>query len=318
MNDELRIMNYQKLIVAMVAWLTVGTTTAQTNVKKAMDDLMNNKSAVRVLTNNYEHDMGGGAETYCHYTVLQFNLRKQADKMIAKVEEAFDKDAHAAFYTMLQTPKIQTGERISVTYGPNLEYGVTFGTKKAHNYRLICTEDPANAAKRHAYAMVWYYEGSGVRCLLYHIYGQRPDKKAGMRLTSLQDYLSAGNLPSSWGNGTAVVDDSMVRMVTANGSSIVTADASIGKVADDADFLLLFGNLRVAFLDAIKDSEKKVLQTGIAMKLMKLCKAHATLLNEREKTTCRTSLAEMRKTLQKTLPDTFIDGILVEAGEALQ
>ena len=310
-------MKYQQLIVAIALWLTAGVATAQTNVKKAMDDLMNNKSAVRVLTNNYEHDMGGEAETYCHYTVLQFD-RKQAAKMIAKVEEAFDKDAHAAYYVLFQTPKIHAGERSSVKYGPNLEYDVTFGSKKDHNYRMICTEDPTNAAKRHAYAMVWYYEGSGVRCLLYHIYGQRPGKKAGMRLTSLQDYLSAGDIPSFWANGTAVVDDSLVRMVMGNGNSIVTADAGIGKIEDDADFLLLFGNLRVAFLDAIKYADKKVLQTGIAMKLMKLCKAHATLLNEREKSTCRTSLAEMRKALQKTLPDTFIDGILVEADEALQ
>ena len=309
-------MNYQKLIVAMALWLTAGAATAQTNVKKAMDDLMNDKSAMRVLTNNYEHDMGGEDETYCHYTVLQLD-KKQANKMIAKVEEAFDKDARTAYYVLFQTPKIHAGERSSVKYGPNLEYGVTFGTKKAHNYRMICTEDAANPAKRLAYAMVWYDEGGGVRCLLYRIYGLRPGKKAGMKLTSLQDYLSANDVLSRWPSGTAVVDDSLVRMVMGNGSSIVTADASIGKVADDADFLLLFGNLRVAFLDAIKYADKKVLQTGIAMKLMKLCKAHATLLNEREKTTCRTSLAEMRKALQKTLPDTFIDGILVEADEAL-
>lgn len=309
-------MKYQQLIVAMALWLTAGAATAQTNVKKAMDDLTNDKSAVRVLTNNYEHNMGGEDETYCHYTVLQLD-KKQAAKMIAKVEDAFDKDARTAYYTMFQTPKIQAGERSNVKYGPNLEYSVTFGTKKGHNYRMICTEDAANAAKRHAYAMVWYDEAGGVRCLLYRIYGRRPDKKTGMRLTSLQDYLSANDVPSRWASSTAIVDDSLVRMVMGDGTNIVTANTSIGKVADDADFLLLFGNLRVAFLDAIKDSEKKVLQTGIAMKLMKLCKAHATLLNEREKSTCRASLAEMRKALQKTLPDTFIDGILVEAGEAL-
>ena len=306
----------KKVIIAIAMLLTVGEAAAQQNVKKAMESLMNDKSAVKVLTNKYEHDMGGEEETYCRYTVLQLN-KAQAGKMIARMEEAFDKDVPAAYYTMYQTPKIQTGERSNLKYGPELEYGVTFGTKKSHSYRMICTEDPQNAGKRHAYAMVWYDEGGGVRCLLYQIYGRRPGKSL-MRLTSLHDYQKVFGTTTGWPQGTAIVDDNnQIRLITSNGTDVVTADAGIGEISDDTDFLLLFGNLRVAFLDAIKDSEKKVLQTGIAMKLLKLCKKHASLLNEREKNTCRESVAEMQRTLKKTNPDAFIDGILVEADEAL-
>ena len=309
----------KRTIIALAVLLTVGEATAQNNVKKAMDDLVNDKSAVKVLTNKYEHDMGGEDETYCHYTVLQID-KARADKMIVKVEEAFDKDLPAAYYSLYQTPKIQTGERSNVKYGPNLEYGVTFGTKKSHNYRMICTEDANNAGKRNAYAMVWYDEGGGVRCLLYQIYGKRPLKKSGqlMSLGDLQKSLGK-TMTYDWSTGTTIIDDNQkIRIITDNGNEIVTADAGIGEIADDADFLLLFGNLRVAFLDAIKDAGKKTLQTGIAMKLMKLCKKYCGLLNENEKATCRTSLGEMRKSLQKANPDSFIDGILVETADVLQ
>ena len=316
----MKIMNMKRIIIAFAVLLTVGEVTAQNNVKRAMEDLVSDKSAVKVLTNKYEHDMGGEEETYCYYTVLQID-KARADKMIAKVEEAFDKDLPAAFYSMYQTPKIQAGERCSVKYGPMLEYGVTFGTKKDHNYRIVCAEDAANAGKRHAYAMVWYDEGGKVRCLLYQIYGKRPEKKTGMTLMSLGDFQKASGktMRYDWPTGTTIIDDNQkIRIITDNGNDVVTADTGIGEIADDADFLLLFGNLRVAFLDAVKDAEKKTLQTGIAMKLMKLCKKYSGLLNENEKATCRTSLGEMRKSLQKANPDSFIDGILVESADVLQ
>ena len=291
--------------------MAVGEAVAQHNVKKAMADLVGDKSAVTMLAKKYEHDLGGEEETYCRYTVLKLD-KSQADKLIGRVEEAFEKDMPATYYAMYQTPKIKTGERSEVKYGPDLEYSVTFGTKKDHNYRMICTEDPLNAGKRHAYAMVWYDEDGGVRCLLYQIYGQRPGKKSSMKLKPLSDFMKG------WANGTAVVDDNQIRIITDNGNGIVATDSGLSKITDDTDFLLLFGNLRVAFLDAIKDADKKVLQTGIAMKLVKLCKAHANLLNEREKNTCKVSLQEMMRVLAETNRDTFIDGVLHEAYNALK
>lgn len=302
----------KRIMIVIAVLLTVGNATAQNNVKKAMEDLANDKSVVKVLNKKYEHDMGGEEETYCYYSVLQLD-KAQASKLIGKVEEAFDKDASVAYYALCQTPKIQADERSNVQYGPNLEYSVTFGSKKDHNYRVICTENPDNASKRYAYAMVWYDDSGGVRCLLYQIYGKRPGKSTGMRLTSLKGLDNWSN----WADRIHIVDGKQIRLLTDNGE-IEVGDAGIGEITDDADFLLCFGNLRVAFLDAIMDAGKKTLQTGIAMKMMKLCKKHANLLNEREKSTCRTSIAEMKKSLRMTLPDTFIDGILVEADDALK
>ena len=302
--------NMKRIMMAMAVLLTVGQATAQHNVKKAMEDLLNDKSAVKIQTKKYEHDMGGAEETYCNYAVLKLN-KVQANKAIARIEEAFEKDVPAAYYSMYQTPKIQGADRSNIVYGPDLEYSVTFGTKRDHNYRMICTEDPQNADKRHAYAMVWYDESDGVRCLLYQIYSRRPGKKSGMKLTPLNDFIK------DWANSTTIVDDNQIRNISGNGNDRIAADTGLGEITDDTDFLLLFGNLRAAFLDAIKAADKKVLQTGIAMKLVKLCKAHAKLLNEQEKNTCKKSLQEMIWRLEKTNPDTFIKGVLQEADASL-
>ena len=311
MNNKLRI------TAVIAALLIIGGATAQHNVKKAMDDLLNDKAAVKVKTQKYEHDMGGEEETYCYQAILQLD-KTQANKMIARVEEAFDKDGSAAYYTMYQTPKIQA-ESIKILYGPDQEYSVTFGAYQDHNYRMICTEDPDHAGKRHSYAMVWYNQDGGVRCLLYQIYGRRPGKKSGMKLTSLENYLKTW--PEKWANSTTIVDDNQIRIITGDNQTRIdriVADTGIGNIADDTDFLLLFGNLRAAFLDAIKDPDKKVLQTGIALKLLKLCKTHANLLSSRETMTCKESLQEMKRVLEHANPDTFINGVLQEAYTALQ
>lgn len=64
--------------------------------------------------------------------------------------------------------------------------------------------------------------------------------------------------------------------------------------------------------------EAKTLQTGIVVKLTRLCKEHSKLLTSNEKTTCINSLQEMSKTMQKTNPDSFMDGMLREAINALK
>ena len=78
-----------------------------------------------------------------------------------------------------------------------------------------------------------------------------------------------------------------------------------------------FGNMRAAFLDAIKDADTKTLQTGIVVKLASMCKEYSKLLTDNEKKTCMNSINEMKDTLKKVNADTFMDGMLQEAWIAL-
>lgn len=91
------------------------------------------------------------------------------------------------------------------------------------------------------------------------------------------------------------------------------SSAMANEVKNDIDFMLLFGNLRAAFLDAIKDADAKTLQTGIVVKIARLCREHSKLLTDNEKRTCTSIIDEMKSTLKKVNPDTFMDGVLQEA-----
>ena len=91
------------------------------------------------------------------------------------------------------------------------------------------------------------------------------------------------------------------------------SSAMANEVKNDIDFMLQFGNLRAAFLDAIKDADAKMLQTGIVVKIARLCREHSKLLTDNEKQTCTSIIDEMKSTLKKVNPDTFMDGVLQEA-----
>lgn len=302
-------------IMAVVFAATV--VQAQKNVKKAMDDLIGDKSVVTVMTNKYEHDGDGTDATYCHYTVLQID-KKQASK-IDRLQDAFVKDAQYAYRSIYQTPK-QYAQQVNVVYGPDLEYSIKFCTRRDHNYRLLFVHDSDNKDKRYVYAMVWYKEGDGLRCLLYRIYGKNP-AKVSKKLSELSK-TSLGSLDGIVidGDRWQIVDSDNI-LITTGGTNKKRASANDngnGTIENDSDFMMCFGCLRAAFLDAIKDSERKALHTGIAVKILTLCKEHGGLLSENERVTCERSLMEMKRALLKTGSDTFLGGLLDEAVLALK
>lgn len=105
-----------------------------------------------------------------------------------------------------------------------------------------------------------------------------------------------------------------VYVAEADKSASTRADSTdIEEAVRQADILLQFGNLRAAFLDAIKDADAKTLQTGIVVKIARLCREHSKLLTDNEKQTCISIIDEMKSTLKKVNPDTFMDGVLQEA-----
>ena len=140
-----------------------------------------------------------------------------------------------------------------------------------------------------------------------------PDKDSdGARRSSKQTTVST----RTYTDGNMVVtqtydaDGNVMRVQTAP----QTPEAEI---KTDIDFMLQFGNLRVAFLNAIKDAEAKTLQTGLVVKIVRLCKENGKLLTANERNTCVNSLNEMSTTLRKTNPDSFMEGMLNEARNVL-
>lgn len=317
----------QILAIVMLA-MTAGNAPAQKYVKKAIDELANDKSVTTVTAKKYEHeDDNGQIDTYCLYTMVHLD-KKQADK-ISRVQEAFNKDVHNGYYFIYQTPKTSSGAS-TVAYGPELEYKIQFCTNKKHNYLLLFVYDKNKAEKRFVYAMVWYEENGGIRCLLYQIYGDNPAKsqkqryKTGRSTAALADLSRLPDALNTFTNDNIIVDGDNIRIIgdenevitipkDKKGKGLLPDGDMVGAVRNDSDFMMQFGNLRAAFLDAVKSVEQKALQTGIVVKLAALCKEHSNLLSDNERNTCATSLTEMKKSLQKSNPDTFLNGMLDEA-----
>ena len=171
--------------------------------------------------------------------------------------------------------------------------------------------------RRHAYLAVWFKESNKYHCYYYHIYGVMPARfkefKSGIR----------GAKPINKGSmlrTQTVLDDNGVTTTTYDNDGNVRVfnsrsfpSATNNEVKTDIDFMLMFGNLRAAFLDAIKDADAKTLQTGIVVKIARLCREHSKLLTDNEKQTCTSIIDEMKSTLKKVNPDTFMDGVLQEA-----
>ena len=194
------------------------------------------------------------------------------------------------------------------------------GANKSHYYYGLCFNDANDPLRRHAYLYIWFKDGSNYHCYYYHIYGVNPAR--------FEEYKSSINAPKKT-TKTSVVrtktysDGDVVVTTTYDNNGNVTSTQSspwsveMNNIKTDTDFMLQFGNMRVAFLDAIKDAGAKTLQTGIVVKMARMCKEYSKLLTQNEKKTCMYSINEMKEKLKKTNADTFMDGMLQEAWIAL-
>ena len=285
-------------ITAAMIMMKTGMT-AKKNVIKEMESLANDKSVERVKANRYLDGDNANPTTYCYCTVLRVD--KKHFSKIKKVEEAFDMDA-ADGYRFVYQGKNQPIERYNVSYGPNLEYNILFCSNPKHYYWLLFVNDKDNPDKRFVYAMVWYDEGDAMRCLLYRIYGNKPPKPTDSweSLKKLSSLKKLKNIDVS--STTTIVDGNEVRVITSGNGANMNIDTDIENISTDSDFLI-----------AIKHNEQKALQTGIAVKLVQLCKKHAKLLSNNERSACQSGVTDMKNAIRKTNYDPFISGMLDEA-----
>lgn len=307
----------KKTFMTLAMMLTTIGAIAQKNVEKVMNEFINDQSLVRWAIDNYDYPTDdGNATTFCHYTALQMNNAKP--NQLNKLIEAFERD-QVSGYKYIYMNKATPANPIDVVYGPNLEYKIQFCRHKDHNYKILFVNDKKNPDKRYVYAMVWYKENFGTRCLLYTIYGDKPAKREKATTNKLQK-IPDSFMGQSKGNNvttTTVIDgNDVVTITTVDGGKV---KRTVQKAPTNSiEFISQFGNLRTAFLDAIKDSEQKNLQTGIAIKILDLCKNHSKLLSKEEKTTCSIGINDMLTAAKITSRDKFISRILENAELYLQ
>ena len=309
----------QIVIMALLLLQTVAVS-AQEKIETIFKIVLNDPSTEVLSNTNFNVDCPDGSVSYCKYT--EFKLPTKKKKLFGEIEKVMLNATLKAYDVYIKKPgsNAQLVKNNKYVYGVNNEYSVQLGINKSHYYYGLCFNDANDPLRRHAYLYIWFKDGSNYHCYYYHIYGVNPAR--------FEEYKSSINAPKKTTKASVVrtktySDGDVVVTTTYDNNGNVTSTHSspwsveMNNIKTDTDFMLQFGNMRAAFLDAIKAADSKTLQTGIVVKLARMCKEYGKLLTDNEKRTCRNSINEMKDTLKKVNADTFMDGMLQEAWIAL-
>lgn len=316
----------KQIILTMVAmWATVSAS-AQETIQDAYQKVIGN-SAVELLSRSDYQDRTDSPTTYCKFT--EFKIPESNKNLIKQMEQAMLKDQDHAYSFFIRKPeaKMNTLNTKKVVYGPNNEYGVTLGSNKSHYYYSTFFKEPSDSTRRHAYAFVWFKEGKDFHCYYYHIYGMTPEAAKSVTMNSLSSFAKGNRIRSTLSGNTLIIErydeqgNKNLQQVSVSDDSKTADDLSVNdvtakpsKVTNDVEFMTQFGLLRVAFLDAIKDPSQKMLQVGLATKIVALCKDHSNLLTYGERTTCKNTILDMTNIMNKTVRgDIYLEGMLKQA-----
>lgn len=322
----------KQIILTMVAmWATVSAS-AQETIQNAYQKVIGN-SAVELLSRSDYQDRTDSPTTYCKFT--EFKIPESNKNLIKQMEQAMLKDQDRAYSFFIRKPeaKMNTLNTKKVVYGPNNEYGVTLGSNKSHYYYSTFFKEPSDSTRRHAYAFVWFKEGKDFHCYYYHIYGMTPEATKSVTKNSLSSLASLSSLDkgnrirSTLSGNTLIIErydeqgNKTLQQVRVSDGSKTADDLSVddvtakpSKITNDVEFMTQFGLLRVAFLDAIKDPSQKMLQVGLATKIVALCKDHSNLLTYGERTICKNTILDMTNIMNKTVRgDIYLEGMLKQA-----
>ena len=303
----------KKILIVALVLLQTAAASAQQQTEAYIKKILSVPKVETLGKNDSHADLPDGTVSYCKF--VEFTVPSKQKSLLENMERAVIADQAKAYSVYVRKPGSNSSmeqKKQAYDYGANNEYSVTLGTYPSHNYYGMCFADPNDSIRRHAYCFVWFKDGGNYHCYYYHIYGVKPSEFAAYKESRQRKSSGSRVRTNSYSDGTVVItqtydsDGNVVSMTTAPQQSSVD-------VKTDLDFMLQFGNLRAAFLDAIKDADAKTLQTGIVVKIVRLCKEKGKVLSANEKKTCVNSLTDMYSVSRKTNDDSFMAGMLQEA-----
>jgi len=262
------------------------------NIDQAFDKFVQDLSQDDLVTsstmNTYNIGMMKGFE---------FAVPRKKQKMVDTFHKALLSNSRLAYISFTKKVGSASIETNRVGYGNNNSTTYEFGTHKDRNYNLQYFRDRKDSTMRYVYALVWYPgKNDMVLGSVYKFYSKDP-----------QTYKkpSANVKPFSYTKPSVQSLDSLVLL-----AKNFKFDKSLAgsyyfdetPPKDAAEFMMQLNTLRAAFKNA-KDLYpylgnqvfRRTLQTGIANKIVKLCKGYGKLLNADEKKFCATSLNKMKK-----------------------
>ena len=262
------------------------------NIDQAFDkfvqDLLQDDLVTSSTMNTYNIGMMKGFE---------FAVPRKKQKMVDTFHKALLSNSRLAYISFTKKAGSASIETNRVGYGNNNSTTYLFGAHKDRNYNLQYFRDRKDSTMRYVYALVWYQGmDRSVKGSVYKFYSKDP-----------QTYKkpSANTQPFSYTKPSIQDLDSLFLQrknfkFNMNLAGSYYFDETPPK--DAAEFMMQLNTLRAAFKNAGdlysnfgNQVTRRTLQTGIANKIVKLCKGYGKLLNADEKKFCATSLNKMKK-----------------------
>ena len=234
---------------------------------------------------------------------FEFAVPRKKQKMVDTFHKALLSNSRLAYISFTKKAGSASIETNRVGYGNNNSTTYEFGTHKDRNYNLQYFRDSKDSTMRYVYALVWYQGmDRSVKGSVYKFYSKDPQtyKKPSDNTKSFS-YMQ----PFSYTKPSVQSLDSLFSRVK-NFKFNKSLDGSYyfdeTPPKDAAEFMMQLNTLRAAFKNARdlypnfgNQVTRRTLQTGIANKIVKLCKGYGKLLNADEKKFCATSLNKMKK-----------------------
>ena len=248
---------------------------------KFVQDLLQDDLVTSSTMNTYNIGMMKGFE---------FAVPGKKQKMVDTFHKALLSNSRLAYISFTKKAGSASIETNRVGYGNNNSTTYEFGTHKDRNYNLQYFRDSKDSTMRYVYALVWYPgKDDMVLGSVYKFYSKDPQaykKSLAYKMNVVQGLDSLVSL----GN------------IRYNRNLARSYDLEMTPPKDAAEFMVQLNTLRAAFKNA-RDQypyfgnqvTRRTLQTGVANKIVKLCKGYGKLLNADEKKFCATSLNKMKK-----------------------
>ena len=248
---------------------------------KFVQDLLQDDLVTSSSMNTYNIGMMKGFE---------FAIPERKQKMVDTFQKALLSNSCLAYISFTKKAGSASIETNRVGYGNNNSTTYLFGAHKDRNYNLQYFRDSKDSTMRYVYALVWYQGmDRSVKGSVYKFYSKDPQtykKPLSYKMNAVQGLDSLVSLGS----------------IKYNRNLARSYDLEMTPPKDAAEFMMQLNTLRAAFKNA-RDQypyfgnqvTRRTLQTGIANKIVKLCKGYGKLLNADEKKFCATSLNKMKK-----------------------
>ena len=255
------------------------------NIDQAFDkfvqDLLQDDLVTSSTMNTYNIGMMKGFE---------FAVPRKKQKMVDTFHKALLSNSRLAYISFTKKAGSASIETNRVGYGNNNSTTYEFGTHKDRNYNLQYIRNCKDSTMRYVYALVWYPgKDDMVLGSVYKFYSKDPQAykvSLSYKMNAVQGLDSLVSLGS----------------IRYNRNLARSYDLEMTPPKDAAEFMVQLNTLRAAFKNAndqypyLGDQvTRRTLQTGVANKIVKLCKGYGKLLNADEKKFCASSLNKMKK-----------------------